>query len=59
MPPNKSKTKDANAARRCGKAWKKNPGVNPASKTGRTTGGYSEAALERRALKRATPAGAR
>jgi hypothetical protein len=50
MPP--SKSKDANAARRCGKAWKKNPGANPAAKTGRTTGGYSPAALERRAAKR-------
>jgi hypothetical protein len=51
MPP--SKSKDANAARRCGKAWKKNPGVNPSVNTGRTTDGYSPAALQRRAAKRA------
>ncbi len=51
MPP--SKSKDANAARRCGKAWKKTPGVNPSAHTGHTTGGYSPAAIARRAAKRA------
>lgn len=47
-----SKSKDANAARRCGKAWKKKPGVTDSAATGRTVGGYSPAALERRAAKR-------
>jgi hypothetical protein len=52
MPP--SKSKDANPARRGGKAWKKNPGVPASAATGRTVGGYSPAALERRAAKRVT-----
>lgn len=50
MPPTKSREK--NAARRCGKAWKKNPGTSAKAATGRTTDGYSTAALERRAIKR-------
>lgn len=45
--------KDKNGARHCGKAWKKNPGVNPAAATGRTVDGYSPAAAARRAAKRA------
>ena len=52
MPP--SKSKDANPERRCGKKWKRKPGVNPASITGRTVGGYSPVALERRAARRAS-----
>jgi hypothetical protein len=52
MAASKSKTKDANAARRCGKAWKKKPGTPASAATGRTVGGYSPAALDRRAAKR-------
>lgn len=47
-----SKSKDANAARRNGKAWKKNPGVSPSAATGRTVAGYSPEALAVRTLKR-------
>lgn len=45
---------DRNPARRNGKAWKKNPGVNTGAFSGHTTGGYSPAALQRRAAKRAS-----
>jgi hypothetical protein len=45
---------DRNPARRNGKAWKKDPGVRPGTFTGRTVGGYSPAALQRRAAKRAS-----
>jgi hypothetical protein len=41
-----------NDKRNNGKASKKNPGVSPKAATGRTTGGYSPAALERRAARR-------
>jgi hypothetical protein len=50
MPP--SKSKDANPARRGGKAWKKKPGVSDKAATGRTIGGFSPAAVARRAAKR-------
>ncbi len=43
-----------NEARRNSKAWKQKPGVSPKAHPGRTTDGYSSAALERRA-KRRTP----
>jgi hypothetical protein len=45
----------SNDARRNKKRWKQNPGVNPRAATGRTTGGYSPAAVLRRAAKRAAP----
>jgi hypothetical protein len=47
-----SKSKDANAARQNGKAWKKNPGVSPSAATGRTVSGYSPEALAVRTLRR-------
>jgi hypothetical protein len=50
MPP--SKSKDANPARRGGKAWKQRPGVSASAATGRTVGGFSPAAVQRRTAKR-------
>jgi hypothetical protein len=50
MPPGKSK--DANAARRCGKAWKKKPGISPAAHNGKTESGYTPAKAAARAAKR-------
>lgn len=42
-----------NDSRKNGKAFKQNPKDNSAGATGRTNGGYTEAALARRAAKRA------
>jgi hypothetical protein len=48
-----SKSKDANPARRCGKAWKKKPGIASTAHAGRTVDGYTPAKLALRAEKRA------
>jgi hypothetical protein len=45
-----------NAARRCGKAWKKKPGISVKATTGRTVGGYTPTAAARREAKRTTKA---
>lgn len=53
--PGKSKsggTRTRNDARRCGKGWKKNPGVSPNAHSGKTVGGYTAAKAEARAAKR-------
>lgn len=47
-----AKSRARNDARRNGKAWKQKPGVTPKAHTGRTKGGYTSAALERRAARR-------
>lgn len=44
--------KDKNPDRKNGKAWKKSPGRNPSFATGRTIGGFSQAARNRRMSRR-------
>ena len=51
-PKPESKKSGRNSDRKNGKASKQNPKPNNVGATGRTKGGYSEAALARRAVRR-------